>query len=91
MHTAQRLGCRRWNRLSTPTSTSTVDDSLENKQESWGKLLRRLEEVQLDLEDFPMSEELPWETLQELGFTSYVEGCKLCKQIYASKAAPTKQ
>ena len=91
MHTAQRLGRRRWNRLSTPTSTPNVDDSLEDKQESWGKLLRKLEEVQLNLEDIPTREELFWGMLQELGFTSYVERCKLCKQIYASKAAPIKQ
>ena len=91
MHTAQRLGRRRWNRLSTPTSTPNVDESLEDKQESWGKLLRKLEERQLNLEDLPMREELPWGMLQELGFTSYVERCRFCKQIYASKAAPTKQ
>ena len=88
---AQRLRCHRWNRLSTPTSTPNVDDSLEGEQESWRELLRKLEEVQLNLEDFPTREELFWGMLQELGFTSYVERCRFCKHIYASKAAPIKQ
>ena len=70
MHTAQRLGCRRWNRLSTPTSTPNVDDSLEGEQESWRELLRKLEEVQLNLEDLPTREELLWGMLQELCITS---------------------
>ena len=91
MHTAQPLGCRRWNRLSTPTSTPNVDDSVEGEQELWRELLRKLEEVQLNLEDLPTREEPIWGMLKELGFTSYVERCKLCKQIYASKASPTKQ
>ena len=67
------------------------DDSLEGEQESWRELLRKLEEVQLNLEDFPTREELLWGMLQELGFTSYVERCRLCKQICASKASPIKQ
>ena len=47
-----------------------MDDSLEDEQESWGKLLRKFEELQLNLEDFPTREELLWGMLQELGFTS---------------------
>ena len=46
--------------------------------------------MQLNLEDLPTREELLWGMLQELGFTSYVERCELCKQICASKASPTK-
>ena len=68
-----------------------MDDSLEGEQESWRELLRKLEEVQLNLEDLPTSEELFWGMLQELCFTSYVERCRLCKQICASKVSLTKQ
>ena len=67
---AQRFKCHRWNRLSTPTSTPNVDDSLEGEQESWGKLLLKFDEVQLNLEDLPTREELLRGMLQELGFTS---------------------
>ena len=80
-HTAQQPKSRRWNRPSTPTSTSTPKDPLVNKQELWTKLLLRLEEEQLDLEDLPISEELFWGMLKELGFTSYLERCRFCKQI----------
>ena len=38
-----------------------------------------------------MREELFWGMLQELGFTSYVARCRLCKQICASKASLIKQ
>ena len=69
-HTAQQPKSRRWNRPSTPTSTSTPKDPQVNKQVLWTKSLLRLEEEQLDLEDLPISEELFWGMLQELSFTS---------------------
>ena len=67
---AQRLRCHRWNRLSTPTSTPNVDDSVEGEQELWRELLRKFEEVQLNIEDLTTREELRWGMLQELGITS---------------------
>ena len=57
--------------MSTPTSNPNVDDSVEGEQELWRELLRKFEDVQLNLKDPPPSrEEILWGMLIELGITS---------------------
>ena len=51
----------------------------------WERLLLRLEEEQLSFDDLPMTEELLWGMLYELGFVSFLERGKLCKRISAKR------
>ena len=45
------------------------------------KLQHLLHAEQLSYKDFPLTEELLWGTLKELGFHSYLDRAKLSKQI----------
>ena len=47
----------------------------------WQELLLSLHAEQLSLDDLPVTEELLWGTLRELGFNSYLDRAKLCKVI----------
>ena len=89
-HTPQQPRIRRWNRYSSPISftqtTSALKAPPDTTQVLWSKLLLRLEEEQLCLEDLPATEEPVWGTLYELGFTSYLERGRVCKQINAIRA-----
>ena len=49
--------------------------------ELWQKLQHLLHAEQLSYKDFPLTEELLWGTLKELGFHSYLDRAKLSKQI----------
>ena len=49
------------------------------------KLLLRLHSEQLSYRDLPVTEELIWGTLKELGFDSYLDRTKLCKLIIAKR------
>ena len=53
--------------------------------ELWQELLLRLEFEQICLDDLPTTEEPLWGILKELGFTSYLDRVKLCKEITAGK------
>ena len=53
--------------------------------ELWQELLLRLEFEQICLDDLPTTEEPLWGTFKELGFTSYLDRVKLCKEITAGK------
>ena len=53
--------------------------------ELWQELLLRLDAEQICLDDLPTTEEPLWGTLKELGFTSYLDRVKLCKEITAGK------
>ena len=84
---------RRWNRYSTPTSFTQATPASKARPDTtqvlWSKLLIRLEEEQLGLDDLPTTEEPLWGMLYELGFTSYLERGKLCKQIRPGKLTPS--
>ena len=58
---------------------------LDMAGELWQELLLRLEFEQICLDDLPTTEEPLWGTLKELGFTSYLDRVKLCKEITAGK------
>ena len=58
---------------------------LNMADELWQELLLRLEYEQICLDDFPTTEEPLWGTLKELGFTSYLDRVKLCKEISAGR------
>ena len=93
--TPQQPRVRRWNRHSIPISltqaTSAPKAPPDTTQVLWSKQLLRLEEEQLGLADIPTTEEPLWGTLYELGFTSYLERGRLCKQTNARKGTlPTK-
>ena len=49
--------------------------------ELWQKLQHLLHAEQLSYKDFPLTEELLWGTLKELGFLRYLVRAKLSKQI----------
>ena len=51
----------------------------------WQKLLLRLHSEQLTYRDLPVTEELLWGTLKELGFDSYLDRTKLCKLIIVKR------
>ena len=53
--------------------------------ELWREVLLRLDCEQICLDDFPTTEEPLWGTLKELGFTSYLDRVKLCKEITAGR------
>ena len=53
--------------------------------ELWQKLLLRLHSEQLTYSDLPVTEELLWGTLKELGFDSYLDRTKLSKLIVAKR------
>ena len=53
--------------------------------ELWRELLLRSECEQIYVNDLPTTEELLWGTLKELGFTSYLDRVKLCKEISARR------
>ena len=89
-HSSQQPKCRRWNRHGTPALPPKTTPALEAPPDVtemlWSKLLLKLAEEQLDLEDLPATEEPLWGTLYELGFTSYVEQGRFCKKISATKS-----
>ena len=52
--------------------------------ELWQELMLRLNEENILLEDLPVTEDLLWGTLKELGFVSHLDRLRLCKSISAS-------
>ena len=63
----------------TPSASACIAERLVER------LLVRLEEEQLSFGDLPITEELRWGMLRELGFTSFLDRGKLCNRIYAKR------
>ena len=53
--------------------------------ELWQELMLRLNEENILLEDLPVTEDLLWGTLKELGFVSHLDRLRLCRSISAAK------
>ena len=66
-------------RTQAPSAPASTADRLVER------LLVRLEEQQISFVDLPITEELLWGMLHELGFTSFLDRGKLCKRIYAKR------